>query len=344
MSALIHLDNHTETRLCQPALQRWNAQPHHPETNFLYDLAGAQPEDRFIFTSSGAEAIQQVYWSVFSERSRKEGKCHYLTTSLEDASILLGMKRLEELGCFVKTVPFEELLDHINPRTALVSISSAQGLTGVIHPLEEIAKACREKGVLLHVDATYSVGKLPLFFADYLTFSGDRMHAPKSSGALFARAESPLIPLIQGKNPDFASLAALNAAAQQSKLSLMRMGLEVARLRNHFEQTLVEQIAGTSILFSERLRLPNVALISFPRVHQEALLYALRKRNVVATIGGTLHTHLYRQLVATGFDERTAAAAISFSLSRQTTSEEIEEALKRTLDAVNSLQPCASHL
>jgi len=346
MNEPIYLDNHTETKLCRAAIECWNSLPLSSQTDFLYDLVNAQKEDLFFFTSSGAEAIQQVYWSVFLEVSRKEGKCHFLTTNLEDASTLLGMKRLEELGCFIKTANYCDLTNLINPRTALVSISLAQGLTGIIHPLEEISKICKEKGVLLHVDVTYAVGKLPLNLdlADYLTFSGDRMHGPKSSGALFAKAGKPLVPLILGKTIDYASLAALNAAAQQAKLSMMRMGLEIARLRNRFEQAILEEVPGSSLLFSDPLRLPNVALLSFPLFHQEALLYALRKKNIQATIGGTVHSHLHRLLTAAGCNERIGASTISFALSRYTTSEEIEEAIKRTIEAARSLEPCASHL
>lgn len=346
MSESIYLNNHTETALCQPAQERRNCSIRHPESAFLYDLVKADKEDQFFYTSSGAEAVQQVLWSVFLERSRKEGKCHFVTTSLEDAPTLLGMKRLEELGCFIKVANDYRLEDLINPRTALVSVSLAQGLTGEIHSLEEISKMCKEKDVLLHVDATYAVGKIPLQFelADYLTFSGDRMHGPKSSGALFAKKDRPLTPLILGKDLDTASLASLNAAAQQSSLSMMRMGLEVARLRNRLEQALLEQIEGASVLFSDRLRLPNVACLSFPRIHQEALLYALERKNVEATIGGKTHPHLHRLLSLAGFDERTAASAVSFSLSRKTTAEEIEEAIQRIVDAVDSLQHCASYL
>jgi cysteine desulfurase len=333
MNELLSLDQHTETNVCRPALERWVASPHTSETNFLFDLVKATEEDQFAFASSHAEAVQQVYWSVFLGCARKEGKCHLLTSCLEDASMLLGLKRLEELGCFVKIVPCDSrglidliaLKQLINPRTALFSVSLVQGLTGVIQPMEEVAFLCREQGILLHVDATYAVGKLPLSMreADYLTFAGDRMHSVKSSAALFAKASSPLVPLIPGKSLDLASLAAMNVAAQHAQLSMHLMGLEGARLRQKLERELLLRITGARILFIEELRVPNVTVIAFP-VHQELMIAFLKQKGILATIGGVVQAHLHRLLLAAGADERTAVSSVSFALSRMSKEEEVD--------------------
>ncbi len=117
---MIYLDNHTASRPCGPALEQMRAAldehwklslPKMPldaadlldaRYPMIYDLAGADPADSFVFTSSGAEAINQVHWTAFAEIARKEGKCHFVTSSAEDAPTLQSLKRLEELGCFVK--------------------------------------------------------------------------------------------------------------------------------------------------------------------------------------------------------------------------------------------------
>ena len=305
----------------------------------LYDLVGAKPEDRFAFTASGAEAIQQVYWSIYLEAARKEGKCHFVTSSIEDAPQIQGLKRLEDLGCFVEKASCDRegrintahLVELINPRTALVSVSLAQGLTGIVQPIQAIAQICREKNVYLHVDATYGIGKIaPEFISDYLTFAGDRMHGLKSSGALFAKANRPFSPLVPGAaGIDIPSLVSLSAAAQQALLTLDVMGLEVARLRDRLEKRLLERIPGSQVLFNDVLRLPNVAVIFFPRIHQEALLYALNRNKVYASIGGSYHQDLSQLLLASGHDGSIAFAAVSFALSRMTTEAQIDEAVER---------------
>lgn len=324
----------------------------------IYDLAGAHKDDQFVFTSSGAEAVNQVLFSVFLNISRKTGKCHFITSCIEDAPTMQMMKRLEELGCFVKIAPvtekgeidLEQLKALISHRTALISITMAQSLTGVIQPLEEIQKIAEEKGVLLHLEASNALGKYYFSFeelkADYLTFSGDRLHAPLGTGGLFAKKNAPLVPLILGGNSlrggalDTSSLLSLCAAAAQSALFLDAMSLEVSRLRDLFEREVMKLIPDAQILFKNTLRLPNTTVISFPFAHQESLHYLLRRKNIETLIGGNTTQHLYHLLLASKIDPLTATCAISFSLSRMTTEEEIRSAAAGILEIVQKLRFC----
>lgn len=357
---MIYLDNHSATAPCLSALEKmtpylkehWGASfsPHkmgqelianlEPNYQILYDLVGAKEEDRFVFTSSGAEAVGQVFFSVFLEEVRKTGKTHIIISEMEDGPTMKWAKRLEELGCTVKLAPvknglidIDALQKLISPRTALISVTMAHGLTGVIQPIDEIIDLAIEKSVLLHLDGTYAVGKFPILFeSDYLTFSGDRIHSVKGSGALFAKKIAPLVPLILGSNEqagyrggafDIPSFMALSAAAQQVLLYLDTMALEVVRLRDLFEAS----VEG-KVLFKEAQRLPNTSLIAFDKVHQEALLYFLARKGVYASFGGAVNSHL------SSIDETT----ISFSLSRMTTEEEIVRAAKIINETVQSLQ------
>ena len=319
----------------------------------IFDLVGATSEDRWIFTSSGAEAVNQVLWSVFLEVSRREGKCHFITSAIEDLPTMQMMQRLEQLGCFVKIAPVNErgeidvdkLAMLITPRTALISVTMAQGLTGVIQPVEEIAKWAKEKGVLLHLEASYAVGKyafsLAELGADYLTFSGELIHATVGSGGLFARREAPLVPLIVGGSPwragplDTAGLLSLCAAAQQSSWFLDAMSLEVARLRDLFEQEIVRCIPEATPLFHKSLRLPHITVFSFPRVHQEALHYLLQKR-VKGSIGHRSTQPLKTLLAASKISH--PECAMSFALSRMTTQEEVHQSVQSIAEAVKTLR------
>jgi cysteine desulfurase len=256
-------------------------------------------------------------------------------------------KRLEELGCTIKIAPQKEngeidvgkLEELINPRTALISVTMAHGLTGVIQPVEEIVLLAKKKGVYLHLDATYAVGKYPFSFeSDYLSFSGDRIHSVKGSGALFAKPTAPLIPFILGGNEqgglrggsfDIPSFMALSAAAQQALLYLDRMALEVVRLRDLFE----EEVKGT-VLYKDSFRLPNTTTMIFDKVHGEALLYFLNRKGVYASIGGSYAGHL----------SRIQRGAVSFSLSRMTTEEELRRAAVIINEVVHSLQMLSEDL
>jgi len=366
---MIYLDAHSATRPCSSALERmtpylqdqWGASfsPHRmgqelvaaldSRYQMIYDLVGAGESDKFIFTSSAAEAINQIFWSVYMEKARKEGKCHIIVSSIEDSPTMQCAKLLEELGCTIKIAPvdqngqidLEALAALINPKTALISVTMAHGLTGVIQPVHELTQLAREKEVLLHLEASYAIGKYSFEFeSDYLTFSGDRMHGVKGSGALFAHRGAPLIPFVLGGNEqgglrggsfDIPSLMALSAASQQSLLYLDTMALEIVRLRNLFED-LVEG----AVLYKDSLRLPNTTVIEFPKVHQEALLYLLNRKGVYATMGGAYCQQLHR---ITGSE-----SALSFSLSRMNTEDEIRRGAQIINECVKQLQAISEEI
>lgn len=358
---ILEFDCHTATHPCQAALERMNGcfgtRPNQEDREqmeeAIYDLAGASREDLFSFTASAAEAVCQVIWSVFSERSRKEGKTHFIASCIEDAPTLQMLKRCEDLGCTVKIAPVDgqgkidltKLSDLITPRTALISTAVAHGLTGVIQPIEEICRIAKERGVLLHLDASYSLGKTAACFseipADYLTFSGERIHSVKSSGGLFAKRGRPLLPFVLNAVFDFPTFAALSAAARFAHLSLDAMGLETARLRDLLESEIQRHVPDAQILFQDAARLPNTTAIIFPRVHAEALSYFLRRKGVHPNSCGTYCQHLHSVLASSGIQSESA---LSFSLSRMTTQEEVMRGSALIGDAVKSLRAVSEDL
>jgi cysteine desulfurase len=368
---MIRFDAHAGGLFCAPALERMrhaldgSAGSLESAHKQIYALAGAEPADTFVFTSSGAEAINQVHWSIFLEKARKEGKCHFVTSAAEEAPTMQSLKRLEELGCYVHIAPLlpngqvdiAKLEELLTPRTALLSLSIAQGLTGVMESVEEIAELAKQKKVLLHLDGTYSLGKLPSPFSslpiDYLTFSGDPLHGPLSSGALFAKKGRPLSPLIMGGSfqgglrggaLDLPSLFSLAAACSHALLAMDAMGLEGARLRDLLETLVLREIPNAVVLFSKTPRLPNVSLLSFPGVHQEMLSYALERKRLSLSIGGSYAPHLHRVLMSSGVEERQAKSTVSLSLSRFQTEEEIEKGALILIETVRSLQPLTEDL
>ncbi len=357
---IIELNAHTESRACQSAIERMAAAIQERSWDLpsltapLYELVDASSDDAFVFTSSGAEAVCAAIWSVFSEVSRKEGKTQFITSFLEDAPTLQMLKRCEELGCLVKIAPVDtdgkidvaKLSNLITPRTALISVTMAQGLTGVIQPIEEISRLAAEKKVLLHLDASYAVGKIYFSFsggsADYLTFAGERIHSVKSSGALFAKKGRPLVPyLLKGGALDVPSLAALGAAARLAALSLDSMGLEGARLRDLLETEIQTQLPDVKVLYKEAPRLPNTTALLFPRVHADALHYFSCRKGLFPNLGGAYCPHLHSILASSGIE---GECAMSFSLSRMTSQEEVLRAARLLIDRVEELRKISEDL
>lgn len=315
----------------------------------LYAVFGADTASTFVFTSSGAEAINQVVLSTYLEITRKLGKNHYVTSTIDEAPIAMSMSRLqEELGCLFSMAPVEEngqvstknIAASITPRTALVSLSWGSGLTGVLHPIEEIGNLCREKGILFHVDATHVIGKVDFDFAsmkvDFLTFNGSQIFAPCGTGGLFIKEKSHAAPLIlggtdqagyRGGQLDIPGLHALSVAAHELKENQDLYGTEVAYMRNLFEKGLQTQIPEAEVLFSETMRLPHITSLSFPHVKAEALSFLLNEKGIYSSFGGGMMQQITHVLKASQLDSKKVLTALSFGLSHTTTEAEIERAV-----------------
>lgn len=365
----INLDNHS---ICKPSpeaikkmqpffTEMWGTPsvPHsmglevlpHMATAYknIYNLLGAKDKDAFVFTSSGAEAVNHVISSVYKDFSTESGKNHFITSNIDEAPAVMAISLLEALGCTGKMaeandegfITAEAIADAITPRTALVSLSWANGLTGVINPISEIAKICNQRGILLHVDATNVLGKLYIDLDDinahFITFNGNQIHAPHGTGGLLIREGKDLSPFIGGGNEQCAMrggslnvpcLVALGHAAHEATDNLDLMCTEVARLRNKLEEGIMKKVPGTSVCFADSERLPNCTAITFPGIANDALLFMLNRKGVLASFGGSHFQKISLILSSSGYDTSDAESSLSFSLSHSTSEEEIDEAIE----------------
>lgn len=385
MSQGIYLDNHTVSRPSDQAVakmltfltERWGvpSAPHQVGQQLfpaieealkgIYALIGAKESDSVVFTSSGAEGVNQVVLSTYFDVTIHTGKNQFITSTIDEAPAIMAVGRLDHLSCIGKMAPPETngkvtaaaVAEAMTPRTALVSLSWANGLTGVVNPIEEIAAVCKERGVLFHVDASHVLGKV--FWegedipAHFLTFNGDSFHAPSGTGGLFIRSDVKCSPLILGGieqgghragSYSVASLAALGQAAREALDARDYMCTEVARLRDKLEQGITAKVPQASVFFQEQERLPNCTAIGFPGVANEALLYLLNRRGVYASIGGGTHQQIGLILTASGIDPVLAHTAVSFSLSRETTEDEIDRAIAIVADCVQHLRKMSQKL
>lgn len=385
MNLSIYLDNNYVARPSEKAIQkmlpyfteRWGcpSSPHfkgyelHPALiegyNSIYRLLGAKESHDFIFTSSGAEAINHVHFATYYDVVLNKGKNQFVTSQIDEAPAIMSIEKLEKFGIVGKMakankegkITKETISEIITPRTAIVSLSWANGLTGVIQPVDEIAEICRERGILLHLDATHILGKL--FFElediqpDFLTFNGAQIHAPKGTGGLFIKEGLPLTPLIsggldqggkRGGNLDTPSFIALAAAAVEALDTRDFLCTEVARLRNKLEEGIMEGFADSFCFFQREDRLPNCTSIAFPGIANEALLFALNQRNVYASVGGGGFQKLSLILEASDVEKAYANTAVSFSLSRETNEEEIDRAIDIIVDTAKRLRKMSSYI
>lgn len=313
----------------------------------LYKLMGAPEEAHFLPTGSGADAVERVVHSVYQQVTCPMGKNQMMTAKTDEAPAILATGSLEAMGCVPKMVEvdanglvtIESIGDALTPRTALVSLSWANGMTGVIQPVHEIAKLLHDRGVRFHIEASHVLGKLYFDWedvgADYISFSGDLIHVPKGIGGIFVKGEH-LPPEFHYLN--IPGIVALGQAAEEALEARDLLCMEVARLRDMLEKGIMDQVPDAVIFFQEQQRLPHVSAIGFPGVSNEALLYRLSRRGVYASIGGGNFQQIALLLKATGVEETLAQTALSFSLSRETNEQEIELAIAIIAEEVASLR------
>ena len=378
MTSLIYLDNSTTARPSDKVISQmmpyWTTHwgtpsaPHqkgqelYPAlTNYyktLYQFLGAHEEDQVILTSSGTEAVNHVIHTVYRDYTLPTGKNQFLAAQTDEAAAILAIGQLETIGCIGKMIPVnhqgivtaQALADMISPRTVLVSLSWANGLTGVIQPLQDIIELCQQRDIRLHVDATHVLGKIiydleetPI---DYITFNGDQLHGPRGTGALYIRRGLKASPFIIGGSDqaglragalNIAGLAGLACAAQEALDSRDLLSTEIARLRDQFERGILKKLPQTQVCLKDQERLPHCTTLIFPGINNEALLFYLNRRGLCASIGGGNCQQLALLLMATGMKEDLAHSAIAFTLSRYTIEDEIERAISIVVDCVQFL-------
>jgi cysteine desulfurase len=375
MGTRAYLDNHTAARPSSRSVdaqsrffhESWGAvtAPHQMGQDSYFALAknvdeivqelGGAKGDQFYFCHSGAEAVNAVFFSHYIEEVRESGRNHILTTNIEDAPALLSLKRLEKFHCVEKILPVnaqgqitkEMVEEAIKPRTSLLSLSWANSLTGVVHPVADIAEICRQKGIRLHVDASTAIGKLFFHFEDinidYLTFDGSLIHAPKGTGGVIVKEGISFHPLVAGgANLHVGGFAAIAAALSEASRNFDHLNLETARLRDMLETGIKRGFSDAEVLFKEVERLPNCTVIAFPGVESDALLYLLNRKGVYASMGGGQTQKLFHTLTACGTDPMLAHCALSFSLSYETTEEEIAFAIQTIVESAAKLQRCSA--
>lgn len=325
----------------------------------IYQLLGARESDNFVFTSSGAESVNQVILSGYFDITKQTGKNHFLTSTIDEASAIMSIGRLEKLDCVGRMIDADKkghvtaqtIADSITPRTALISLSWANGLTGVINPIAEISDLCKERGIRLHLEASHVLGKLYYEMddvgADFISFNGDNLHAPKGTGGLYIKADVPCSPFIVGGmeqggfragTVNVPALVALGHAAKEMLEARDLMCTEVARLRDKFEKGIVEHCPEAIIFFGDQERVPNISAIAFPGIPNELMLYSLNRKNLYASIGGGSFQQIGLVLMASGVPELIAHSALSFSLSRETHEDDVDKAIEIIVDTAKRLR------
>ncbi|MCP4711335.1 MAG: cysteine desulfurase NifS, partial [Planctomycetes bacterium] len=307
-------------------------------------LLGCSPEE-LIFTSGGTESNNLAIHSTLELNPEKR---HIITSRVEHPAIRTLARyyqrkgyRLTELAVDTRgQLDLEQLIEALDENTAVVSIMFANNETGVIYPIDKIARIVKSKGVLFHTDAVQAVGKIPLNLAetpiDLLSLSGHKLHGPKGIGMLYVRRGTRMAPMFYGGHQEHSrrpgtenvpGIVGLGKACALAVEHVEKENVYVSQLRDRLETNLLKNCPNTRINGDTICRLPNTTNISFEYIEGEAILLLMDQLGIAASSGsactsGSLEpSHVLR---AMGVPFTAVHGSIRFSLSRYNTREEID--------------------
>jgi cysteine desulfurase len=381
MNTPIYLDNHATTQMDPRVLQAMlpyfteyfgNAASRNHEFGWvaeqavdkarkqIADLIGASPRE-IIFTSGATESDNLAIKGV-AEMYAEKGN-HIITAATEHKAVLDTCKKLEKLGYRVTYLPvkgdglvdLDMLREAITDKTILVTIMYANNEIGVIQPVAEIGKICREKGVLFHTDGVQAIGKVPVDVnkdnIDLMSITAHKLYGPKGVGALYVRRKAPRVQLTaqmdgggheRGMRSGTLNVPGIVGLGEACAICQQEMPEETKRLRYLRDKLKSKLEAGLDEIYlngSWEHRLPHSLNLSFAYVEGESLLMGI---NDVAVSSGSACTSATLEpsyvLKALGLGDDIAHSSIRFGIGRFNTEEEIDYVADKLIDVVRKLR------
>jgi cysteine desulfurase len=310
-------------------------------------LIGAADTSEIVFTSCGSESDNWAIRGVLATRPEKK---HIVTTLVEHEAVRNLCRLLENEGYEVTwlgvdhngELDLDELRAALRPDTAIVSTMLANNETGVLFPIQEIARIVHQNSdAAFHVDGVQAVGKIPISLenVDLFALSGHKLHAPQGIGALYVRQGVSLSPMIIGGGQEQGRRAGTSAVPNIVGLgAACRLGGEdndhsrIERLRNRLEDEILKQIPNARLngVADRSKRLPNTSNISFEYVDGQNILMHLDQAGICVSTGSACHSTTHESsptLRAMNVPYTAAQGSIRFSLGRYNTDAEIETTL-----------------
>ena len=332
--------------------------------NQIADLIGADSRE-IVFTSGATEADNLAIKGA-AHFYQTKGK-HIITVKTEHKAVLDTCRQLEREGFEVTYLDPEEdgLLDlekfkaAIRPDTILVSVMHVNNEMGVIQDIAAIGEICRANKIIFHVDATQSVGKVPVnvheLKVDLMSFSSHKLYGPKGIGGLYVcrKPRVRLEAIIHGGGHERGMRSgtlpvhqivgmgeAYRIAKEEMTEEMARLTKLRDRLYNGFKD--IEEVYVNGSMEPGK-RVGSNLNISFNFVEGESLMMALRD---IAVSSGSACTSASLEpsyvLRAIGRDDELAHSSIRFTLGRWTTEEEIDytiELVKKAIVKLRDLSP-----
>ena len=326
----------------------------------IASLIGADPRE-IVFTSGATESDNAALKGV-AEMYKEKGS-HVVTSAIEHKAVIDSAKRLEKWGLEVTYIdPPEdgittaEMVEAaLTDRTILVSIMAVNNEIGVINPIGEIGKLCRERKILFHTDGTQGYGKVPIdvneMCIDLMSFTAHKIYGPKGIGAIYVRRRKPRVrisPIIDGGGHErgmrsgtlnVSGIVGFGKSAELCQEEMDGEAIRLTNLREKFRSILFESLEEVYVNGHETNRIPGNLNVSFPYVEGESLIMGLKD---VAVSSGSACTSASLEpsyvLKSMGRGDELAHSSIRYGFGRYTTEDEVDFVAEKTVEVVNRMR------
>ena len=315
-----------------------------------------------IFSSGATESDNLAIKGVLE--FYKEKGTHIITCVTEHKAILDSCRALERGGKATVTylpvdkygmIDPEAVRKAITDKTVLITLMYANNEVGTIHPIAEIGKIAKEKGIVFHSDATQAVGKIPVDVEkdgiDLMSLSGHKIYGPKGIGAIYVRSKGPrvrLTPQMDGGGHErgmrsgtlnVTGIIGLGKACEIAGGEMLGENRRLHELRDKLQAGIFERLDEVYLNGHPTERLPGNLNVSFAYVEGESLLMGISD---IAVSSGSACTSATLEpsyvIRALGTDEELAHSSIRFGLGRFNTEEEVDYVTARVSKEVKRLR------
>ena len=322
-------------------------------------IIGAIPKE-IIFTSGATEANNIALQGV-AGFYKNMGR-HIITLKTEHKAVLDICDFLEKDGLEITRLPVQKdgLLDidkfigSIRTDTIMVSVMHANNEIGVIQPISEIGSICKKKGIIFHVDAAQSVGKIPVDInkmgIDLLSISAHKMYGPKGVGALYMRRNNPQVqlqPIMYGGGHErgirsgtlpVPNIVGFGRACEISQNVMTVECKKIMDLRDNLIKMIQDNMPKAIVNGSINMRLPGNLNMRFPGVNNEAIIAAMPEIAISSGAACTSSTmEASHVLLALGLSKNEAYSSLRFGIGRFNTVEDIEIAAQSIRQSMQKL-------
>jgi len=303
--------------------------------------------DEIVFTSGGTESDNMAIQGV-ALTNVKRGN-HVITSAVEHHAALNAVKALAKQGFSVTVLPVDQygmvsvddLEEAITDKTILISIMHANNEVGTIMPITEIGKMARKRGIIFHVDAVQSFGKIPVnvddLGVDLLTVSGHKIYGPKGIGALYVRKGTRWRPTLlhggaqerlrRAGTENVPGIVGLGKAAELAMENMETENKRLLTLRDKLIREVTDRFSHVKLTGHPTMRLPNHASFIFEYIEGESMLLSLDMKGIAASTGsactsGSLEpSHV---LLSMGIPHEVAHGSLRLTLGKDNTEEDLD--------------------